>query len=237
MLLYPDDGESALVIDAVRAQEEAVRDVLEKASACGTVIIVTLSEAGWVDKSTTQFMPGLKKFLQDSEIEVVYARDAFSQRQMRAAKADAANIWHLMKAAAMRKVIQRFYSRKKAQSWKNIIGIGDSIVEWNALLEVALLHSQTDRHGIEKALRCKTVKLQERLGLDELTEELQIIAGWIEPLANFDGELSINLDNMDEAVVALRSLLVTSPATSPRHCAMPLVHAFGERFALDASES
>jgi len=214
MLLDPKDGSRGLLSDALSRHEAAVKDVLQAATSSGTVVIVTLAQEGWIDTSIENFLPGLKGFIEDLDIEFVYARQALSSWQLRAAMHDDMDVWKLLKTKAMEAVITRFYSRTKRRSWKNIISIGDSIVERDALVEVTFTHSQCDKHGQEKPLRCKTVKLEDEPDLAQLTEELQVLQNWIKPLGFYDGTLSIDLGCSEEAVAALRTLLSSSP--SPR---------------------
>merc|ERR1719265_1477706 len=62
--------------------------------------------------------------------------------------------------------ISGFYSRYAHQSWKNVITIGDSIFERDAVRRVVL-----NRPSAKKKCRTKTAKLLDEPEIDELISE------------------------------------------------------------------
>mmetsp|Transcript_83373 Transcript_83373/g.233603 ORF Transcript_83373/g.233603 Transcript_83373/m.233603 type:complete len:119 (+) Transcript_83373:3-359(+) len=108
----------------------------------------------------------------------------------------------------MARVAKRFYrarhlrpgARRPAQrSWKNIISIGDSWSERNALQEVVLGRMQRDRHGRWKECRCKVVKLKSEPTVTELSAQLLTIGEALPAFAHHDGDLDIELRDADLA--------------------------------------
>jgi len=205
---------SQSLADAFRRHSEVASDALRAAAACGRVVIVTLAREGWVELSCKNFLPGLNEVLRELGIEVFYARDMLSRWKVRCAMLDNLDLLQLMKQAAMRRCIKRLYSRP-TRSWKNLISIGDSRTEHDALTEVAFACVQHDQAGLQKNCRCKTVKLLEEPDMLHLTAELEVLAGWIQPLAIYDGDIEVDLSNSEESLSTMEKLLQESCQDDP----------------------
>lgn len=80
------------MIDALKDHEIAVRSVLEFAAQHGRVVILTLAQVGWIERSITNFFPGLMEVVQHHNIEFAYAREALAEWQVRAAVLDEMNV-------------------------------------------------------------------------------------------------------------------------------------------------
>merc|ERR1712050_151124 len=72
------------------------------------------------------------------------------------------------KEIAFEQEINGFYSRYAHQSWKNVISVGDSIFERDALRRVVLLHQS------KKKCRTKTLKLFDDPEVYELIQQVRV---------------------------------------------------------------
>jgi hypothetical protein len=96
------------------------------------------------------------------------------------------------KELAFHQEISGFYSRYSHQSWKNVISIGDSIFERDAVRRV-VLHHQTNN----KKSRTKTAKLLEDPTIQELIQQVEVIHNALDKLVQYDGNLDIEIDEGD----------------------------------------
>jgi hypothetical protein len=181
------------------------------ASQLGTINCVTMSKRPWVTRCLQNFMPRLAELWQDLEIEVVYCRDIV------VTGTDASNLpmaivrnedpdemamakdgmMKQKKCKAMKRVLQRFYQQG---SWKNVISIGDSFSERDALREIGFQHRNpvSATSGSQKPFRVKTVKLKETPPCAVLTAELQALHSWLPALADHDDDLDVDLDGDED---------------------------------------
>merc|ERR1719229_2167706 len=74
------------------------------------------------------------------------------------------------KEVAFEQEINGFYSRYQHQSWKNVISIGDSIFERDALRKVVLSRPQ-----VKKKCRTKTLKLFDDPEIEELIAQVRVV--------------------------------------------------------------
>lgn len=88
--------------------------------------------------------------------------------------------------------IAGFYSRYAHQSWKNVVSIGDSIFERDAVRRVVL-----NRPSAKKKCRTKTAKLLDEPEIDELIAQVRIIHDALGLMVQYDGNLDIEIDEED----------------------------------------
>jgi len=88
--------------------------------------------------------------------------------------------------------ITGFYSRYDHQSWKNVISIGDSIFERDAVRRVVL-----NRPCQQKKCRTKTAKLLDEPEVDELIAQVRVIHDALGLMVHYDGNLDIEIDEED----------------------------------------
>jgi hypothetical protein len=88
--------------------------------------------------------------------------------------------------------ITGFYSRYQHQSWKNVISIGDSIFERDAVRRVVL-----NRPSAKKKCRTKTAKLLDEPEIDELVAQVKVIHDALGLMVQYDGNLDIEIDEED----------------------------------------
>jgi len=96
------------------------------------------------------------------------------------------------KELAFEQEISGFYSRYAHQSWKNIISIGDSIFERDAVRRVVL-----NRPSAKKKCRTKTAKLLDEPAIDELISQVRVIHDALGQMVQYDGNLDIEIDEED----------------------------------------
>ena len=105
-----------------------MKELLTNAKELGETIIITNAETGWVELSCGKWFPELLVFIK--QFKIYSARSLFEPQGVTSPCG-----W---KANAFRAAIDTFYSRYLHQSWKNVISIGDSPHEREALLRVTL---------------------------------------------------------------------------------------------------
>jgi len=96
------------------------------------------------------------------------------------------------KEVAFEQEINGFYSRYQHQSWKNVISIGDSIFERDALRKVVL-----QRPNSKKKCRTKTLKLFDDPEIEELIAQVRVVYDVLNMMVQYDGELDIEIDEED----------------------------------------
>lgn len=160
-----------------------VAATLRAARAAGRVAIVTLAQGGWVHHSAAKFLPGLDlpRLLEELDIPIYYAFDhvpssmatlARSSAGVRHMLREGVDILERCKRSAMQKCLRRI-CRHRRQLRLNVVSVGDSTVEKNALK--AVLWSPTASRLPAGTHPCKTVKLAEAPRLEHLSEQLRLL--------------------------------------------------------------
>jgi hypothetical protein len=189
--VLPDDSPFA---EALVRHAHIVRQLLSTAREIGRVGIVTLAQRPWVLSSARRFWPGIdfKQILQDLEIPIIYARECLRKPVISQAKEEeGVNIFTIAKQAAMIKVLKKLYGKRP---WTNIISIGDSIVERDAITELLWGHDQES----DRTPRCKTVKLMEEPSTEQLGAELVLLCKWLRSLASHQEDFDVVMDDSEE---------------------------------------
>jgi len=201
----------------LRELEVHVEATLKLAMKLGKVIIVTNAMEPWVDTSCRNFLPALMPLV--SQIPVIYARSIFDAQGVDAARPRQAlpgmygangqnklaachgRLAHQQldqmapqkwKEVAFEQEIAGFYSRYQHQSWKNVISIGDSIFERDAVRRVV-----GNRPTNHKKCRTKTAKLLDEPEVDELIAQVRVIHDALGLMVQYDGNLDIEIDEDD----------------------------------------
>jgi len=206
-------------LQALAARSEAV---LRFAMKLGTVVIVTNAMEPWVETSCRNFLPALLPLVQQLPVIYarsiydtqacempsnlpgqvqrampgMYAANGQNRlshinQRMAAQQFDelAPQRW---KEVAFHREISNFYSKYQHQSWKNVISIGDSIFERDALRKVVL-----QRPGQNKKCRTKTLKLFDDPDVEELIQQVGIVQEVLGMMVQHDEELDIEIDEED----------------------------------------
>jgi len=96
------------------------------------------------------------------------------------------------KELAFEQEITGFYSRYAHQSWKNVISIGDSIFERDAVRRVVV-----NRPSAKKKCRTKTAKLLDEPEIEELIAQVKVVHEALQLMVQHDGNLDIEIDEED----------------------------------------
>lgn len=133
----------------------------------------------------TRAMPGMYAANGQNRLEQVNARMAQQQRTEQISPQK----W---KEVAFAQEIKDFYSRYQHQSWKNVISVGDSVFERDAVRRVVL-----QRPTPQKKCRTKTLKLFDDPEIDELVAQVKVVYDVINVMVQYDGDLDIEIDEED----------------------------------------
>mmetsp|Transcript_82033 Transcript_82033/g.171699 ORF Transcript_82033/g.171699 Transcript_82033/m.171699 type:complete len:413 (+) Transcript_82033:120-1358(+) len=189
--VLPSDSPFA---EALAKHAQTVYALLKIAREIGRVGIVTLAQRPWVLTSAKRFLPGLKfeDVLKELDIPIIYARESLRKPMISQAKVEeGVNIFTIAKQAAMLKALKKLYGRNP---WKNVISIGDSIVERDAITEVLWGHDQDS--DVQPC--CKTVKLLEEPSTEQLGSELTLIGMWLRSMALHGEDFDVVMDDSEE---------------------------------------
>eukprot|EP00929_Paragymnodinium_shiwhaense_P099099 TRINITY_DN6065_c0_g1_i3.p1 TRINITY_DN6065_c0_g1~~TRINITY_DN6065_c0_g1_i3.p1 ORF type:complete len:301 (+),score=48.05 TRINITY_DN6065_c0_g1_i3:343-1245(+) len=200
--------------------EDEVEKVLQLAMTLGQVVIVTNAMEPWVEVSCKNFLPRLMPLV--SRIPTIYARSVYESfgvdrrrgtagynndqsampgmfaadgRDKLGMTTPLALLPQKWKEVVFEQEIRSFYSRYSEQSWKNVISIGDSFFERDALRQVVLTCCP-NKH-MHKICRTKTAKLLEEPAIEELTAQVRIIHDSLYLMVHHDGNLDIEIDQED----------------------------------------
>lgn len=188
---------------------ESGANLLTKAMALGKVSIVTNATHPWVHNACRTFMPSVMPFLK--YIPVIYAKSVYDQLGVEAGKLDKNgddNRFNALlaeqgddaaepqkwKELAFEQEISGFYARYAHQSWKNVLSVGDSIFERDAVRRVVLCRQSMEP---QKRCRTKTIKLMQDPSLEDLIAQVRIVCDVLSSVVQHDGDLDVEL--FDEA--------------------------------------
>ena len=162
--------------------EEKCIKLLSRACELGAVTIVTNAETGWVELSAQRFMPRVLPLL--SNCRVISARSTFE-----VAYPKQPNEW---KVQAFCCAIADSFSSLRLRStnedvnndvvFKNVISLGDSIHERNALLRVA---------GAMHRTWSKSIKFVESPTIEELTAQIERLGSYFDTVCSHSGDLDL----------------------------------------------
>mmetsp|Transcript_159096 Transcript_159096/g.506740 ORF Transcript_159096/g.506740 Transcript_159096/m.506740 type:complete len:142 (-) Transcript_159096:230-655(-) len=137
-------------------------------------MIITNAADGWVQESCARFMPAALAAVEG--LRVLSARSAYEPRGV-----VSPGKW---KALAFEKEVDGFCRGLECGQIANIVSIGDSVHEHKALLRATAGRPQC---------YAKSVKLAERPTVQKLVEEHELVAGAFEDVAQFDGDLDVDV--------------------------------------------
>jgi len=173
------------------AHAKAVEQVLLTARRCGKVAILTLAKRPWVQQSAKWYLPGLdfESLLQRLEIPVFYAREHVTGRERALAAAEpGVDIQVIAKRKAMEKCLKHILGR----TVMNVISIGDSTVEYEALKDLVW--------AAPSQPLCKTVMLLEAPQVEELTDELFRLADCMDAMVTYADDFDLSFDFVSDEI-------------------------------------
>lgn len=158
---------------------QRVHMTLENAAEIGKVVIVTNAERGWIEQTCTKFMPSLVNMLKT--IDMVSARSTFQHLTQDPSE------W---KRLAFEYEASRVYGLGDVDEIANLVSIGDSMHELNALRSVA--EGMTNCRG-------KSIKLMERPSIKQLIDQHSTLIATLLEVAEHDGnsDFEIGADALD----------------------------------------
>eukprot|EP00927_Polykrikos_kofoidii_P058145 TRINITY_DN52495_c0_g1_i1.p1 TRINITY_DN52495_c0_g1~~TRINITY_DN52495_c0_g1_i1.p1 ORF type:complete len:431 (-),score=30.95 TRINITY_DN52495_c0_g1_i1:23-1315(-) len=173
------------------------------------VCIITNAQRPWVTESARRFLPMLSPLLEGPfGPSIIYAREClFCPRGSTSKDLTISKVW------AMESELGSFYSQYPNQSWKNVISIGDSWFEHDAVRQVTSAHPQPQN----KKLRTKTIKLTTRPSLAEVGAQLSVLREYLSAIVRYDGDMNVVFDSVESGIDNLsRALrLPTTPPPEP----------------------
>jgi hypothetical protein len=142
------------VLEAIDECQATAESLLRCAQNFGRIIIVTLSSRIAL-RQCARLYPRVFDFLKVSQISIVHALDYKPE--------DSVCSGAQLKAIAISRELDRFYSQYKGQSWKNIVSIGDS---------------NSERYGTLGATHAYVQKRFRDTKISPLSDERAYVEGW-----------------------------------------------------------
>jgi len=152
-------------------------ETLRAAKQCGTVVMVTNAERGWIELSCQKFMPTLSPMLEN--IKLLSARTTYETRDM-----PSPLDW---KVCAFQSEIWRLFGDEVVTSpamRKNVLSLGDSMHEREALLRTTASLPNC---------RSKSLKFVERPDIGQICKQHSLITDCFDRIVHHDGNLDLCL--------------------------------------------
>ena len=166
------------VLDELETHQESVCAVLVKAMQCGTVVIITNAETGWVELSAQRFMPRVAPLL--AQICVFSARSTYEPMYP-----DNPLQW---KVAAFEQLVGQTQPMNIVDTEENlmrsVISFGDSTHERDAVRKVTANLGSTFT---------KSVKFVERPNLEQLRREVDLVRNCLDYICGVRDHLDLML--------------------------------------------
>jgi len=150
-------------------------ELIRNAKQCGTVVLVTNAERGWIELSCRKFLPTLMPLLES--VKSVSARTTFESRGVTSPLE-----WKLR---AFESEISTIYSRETlncSASRKNVLSLGDSLHEREALLRA----TADLPNCVSKAL-----KFVERPDISQICKQQSLVNSCFDRVVHHDGCLDL----------------------------------------------
>lgn len=132
--------------------ESHALEILQRSYMRGHVVLVTLAQHDWVERSCRLWYPRVGQFLGTQNIPVLYAQDMLQESQkteLRARCESEEEFYGLMKGRAIAREVDQFYKQYPGQTWKNVLSIGDSRFERYGLLAASTAYMEGKRLSFE----------------------------------------------------------------------------------------
>jgi hypothetical protein len=173
------------ISEALRAEladfARVVEETLELAATLGRVVIVTNAEQGWVELTSSLFIPSVYGFITSNHIEIVSARSRFECDEIRSPVE-----W---KRLAFDALIARNFSGDAA----HVVSFGDSSHERDAALRLA---------SEDGEVRVKSLKLIERPDLCALKKQHILIKNCLAQIIDHPASLDLCIQSQPERTEA-----------------------------------
>lgn len=149
--------------------------LIGNAKQCGTVVLVTNAERGWIELSCQKFLPTLAPLLEN--VKAVSARTSFESRNVSSPLE-----WKLR---AFEKEISTVYGQDTLQcpqSRKNVLSLGDSVHEREALMRATA--QLPNCHA-------KSLKFCERPDISQICKQHSLVNSCFDRVVHHDGHLDL----------------------------------------------
>lgn len=189
------------LIDPLKLCADQALEVIRSAALLSErVVVVTLAQSPWVEKSIECFFPSLEGPMKELNIPIVYARELvkddagdYDKNQFQSNE-ELMAYWTDVKAQAIGNECQTFYSRYEGQTWKNVLSIGDSDFEKEGTKSVTKAWTLANKRTATQLPRTKTVKMLDDPTIEELTDQLKLIHSWLPSLVEKDTGFNLDLE-------------------------------------------
>ena len=173
------------IVEAFVPLTETVYDILSKAKAMGTVVIITNATVDWVPLSGSLLMPTIMPLLAD--VRVISAQGKYRHLGI------SPNFW---KRSAFIDEIEGVFQRKNGAR-RNIISIGDSRLEFEAMQNLRRIYALTSPRNTF----LKAIKLKDMPRIEGLKAQLDNLSTALLGLVNQETNLELMMTDDKEEVV------------------------------------
>jgi len=166
------------VVDELHFLESGITKLLSTCLELGKVAIVTNAESSWVELSSRKFVPRVCRFLPN--VRILSARSSYQAQYP-----DQVGMW---KIEAYRCVFREAFGASMRLNGKarfNVVSLGDSIYERNAMLELGKQNP---------GILAKSVKFVERPTPSQLKKQLEIVLDHLDEVYSKDHEVDLMLE-------------------------------------------
>jgi hypothetical protein len=173
------------MVEAFVPLTETVYEILSKAKAMGTVVIITNATVDWVPLSGSLLMPTIMPLLAD--VRVISAQGKYRHLGI------SPNFW---KRSAFIDEIEGAFQRKNGAR-RNIISIGDSRLEFEAMQNLRRIYGLTS----PRDTFLKAIKLKDMPSIEGLKAQLDNLSTALLGLVNQETNLELMMTDSKEEVV------------------------------------
>lgn len=192
-----------------------IRTACNAADRC---VVVTNSMRPWVTDCIDRFAPCLRSLFDEEDgLQIVYAREAHQSATRKigssppvrwgspsvATAEEQDEMLRAWKYAAMRQEAKAFYSRRKGQTWKNLISIGDMRYEHDAVQDVAFRRVGPSR----EQLRTKAITMGSHPSLHRVSWRLTHGALLLPMIVRHNGDIDLDLSTAENRFEAIAEAL------------------------------
>jgi len=183
------------IVEAFVPLTKAVYDILAKAKAIGTVVIITNATADWVPHSASSLMPAIIPLLTD--VRVISAQDKYKYLGI------SPMFW---KRSAFIDEIEGVFQRKNGAR-RNIVSIGDSRMEFEAMQNLRRIYTLTSPRNTF----LKAIKLKDMPTIESLKAQLENLLSDLQGIVNQETHLELmttdKKEDLDQYHIALEDFM------------------------------
>lgn len=215
----PDQARLLLVL------ETRILTLLKTAVRLGTVLIVTNAGDGWVELSSSRFLPAVRAFLEKNynRVKVISARaryvDVYREQPLQ---------WKVLTFADELRAIS-FNRGSLGPGYLHVIVLGDSVGDQYAAHVAANTLSSA---GLPVVL--KVVKFLERPSIDQLCKELGVLLDHLLDMTTHKGPFDVSMYKEQPKPNVPQQLPRSRPASQQGHPTTPISNSDPQRSSISA---